>query len=84
VTGPRGLLFCDQGIPLLGQLLQFHVLLIQAGGDKFVVLSARGAGGLFEQLPDVISNHRDSIVEIGQRQPAVILHRQFSGTKALP
>ena len=45
-------------------------------------LLARRAGGLLDQLPDVILKDRDPIVEFRQRQGAFVTHDAFSRDSA--
>jgi hypothetical protein len=59
-------LFLQPRITLLGEPVEFVVLLIDPVRDALLVLLARRAGGLLDQLPDVILKDRDPIVEFGQ------------------
>src|ERR1019366_2879266 len=68
------LLFFQQRVPLLGQLVEFRLLLGNAPGCSFFVLRARRGRGLFDQLPDIVPKDRDAVVEFRCRKGIVVAH----------
>src|ERR1700712_923202 len=77
-AGRRGVsireLFADQGVTCLDQLLQFLVLPFEALGYALFAFRPRGAGGLLDQLPDVVPKNGDAVVHLRQRQRTFITH----------
>jgi hypothetical protein len=55
------------GVPFLEQPFELFILLIDTASDAFFGPFTGSAGGLFDQLPDVVLKDRDPIVEFGQR-----------------
>jgi hypothetical protein len=55
------------GVPLPKQPFELFILLVDAAGNAFFVPFTGSAGGLFNQLPDVVLKDRDPIVQLGQR-----------------
>ena len=58
-------LFDRQGVTRLDQPVEFFLLLRHAPGCSFFILRARRGGGLFDQLPDVVPQYSDTVVEFG-------------------
>ena len=53
------------GVTLLDQSVQLLLLLSNPLGCSFFILRARRGGGLFDQLPDVVPQYGDAVVEFG-------------------
>ena len=58
--------FFDLASRSLVSLFELFILLAEAVGDALFVPFAGGAGGLFDQLPDVVLKDRDPVVEFRQ------------------
>src|SRR5215216_3996726 len=58
--------FLRPGVAFPGQALQLFILLAEAVGDAGFVPFAGGGGGLFDQLPDVVFQNPDPVVEFCQ------------------
>src|SRR3954470_13346512 len=71
-------LFLKPGIALSRQLLELFILLIDTRGDALFVAFAGCASRLFHQLPDIVLEDRNPVVEFGQRQRAFATHRAVS------
>jgi hypothetical protein len=61
--------FFRHGITLCDQLIELLLLLSNALGCPFFILRARGCGSLFDQLPKIVANYRDAVVEFWCRHP---------------
>src|SRR5450432_3442396 len=71
-------LFLPQRVALLDQLLKLFGLFRDAVGVSLLILGARGPGGLLDQLPDIVANNGDAIVEFGARKRSAVAHDVFS------
>src|SRR5882757_6836824 len=60
------------------ELFEFRILLFEALGNALFAPFATCAGGLLDQLPDIVPQNRDAIVQFRQRQKAFIFHGAFS------
>jgi hypothetical protein len=57
------LLFLQDDVTRLNQSVELLLLLGDARGRSFLVLRARSPGGLFSQLPEIVLQYRDAVVE---------------------
>src|SRR5437762_2448113 len=74
----RCALFFAPGIPLLDQSIELILLLSDALRRSLFVPCARRSRGLFGQLPDIVAQDSNAVVELGQRENSVIVHVQGS------
>ena len=63
---PGRLALGRQCVTRLGQGFKFGVLLREAIGNPLFVAVAGGAGGLLDQLPDIIPDNGDAVFQFGQ------------------
>jgi hypothetical protein len=75
VCGLHNLFSCPR-VALRYQLVQFGALLGNPVGDPLFILTARCAGRLFDQLPEIVAKDGDAIVKLGKRK--IVRHRHDS------
>jgi hypothetical protein len=71
-------LLFQQGVTLLDQLVELFLLLGNPIGRSFFILRAGRAGGLFDQLSQVVLKYRDAVVEFRYRKRIVVTHFRYS------
>src|SRR5207237_10218190 len=72
-------LFLGPGVAFPGQALQLFILLAEAVGDARFVLFAGGSGSLFDQLPNIVFQNPDPVVQFRLGQRTLIAHDARSG-----
>jgi hypothetical protein len=68
------LLFFQDGVTRLDQLVELLLLLGDPLGGSFFVLCAGRPGSLFDQLSQIVLKYRDAVVEFRQGKRIVVAH----------
>src|SRR5215475_432425 len=69
--------FLEQRIPLLGQPFKLFSLLRDPVRVASLIPGAGESSGLFNQLPDVVTNDRDAFFEFRERKRPTVAHDVF-------
>jgi hypothetical protein len=64
----------EQRVAFLGQTFELLALFGDAIGITIFVARPRGCGGLFDQLPNVLANHGDVLLQFLERQGRGVAH----------
>jgi hypothetical protein len=73
------MLALQQRISLLDQPFKLFGLLCDPVRVSSFILGARECSGLFNQLPDVVTNNRDALFEFQERKRTTVAHDVFPG-----
>ena len=60
-------------------LTEEHELLRQTVRVALLILGARKRRGLLDQLPDIVTNNGDAILDFGERKRTTVAHHVFLG-----
>ena len=74
------MLALQQRISLLDQAFKLFSLLCDPVRVSSFILGAGECSGLFNQLPDVVTNNRDALFEFRERKRTTVAHDVFPGS----
>jgi hypothetical protein len=69
--------FLQQRIALLDQRLKLFILLRDTIRVALFILGARKRRGLLDQLPDIVTNNGDAILDFRERKRTTVAHHVF-------
>ena len=69
--------FLQQRIALLDQPIELFILLRETIRVALLILGPRKRRGLLDQLPDIVANNRDAILDFGERKRTTVGHYGF-------
>src|SRR6204780_1782117 len=70
-------LLLQQRISLLDQRFQLFILLRETVRIALFILGARKSRGLFDQLPDIVTQDGDAILDFRERKRTTVAHYIF-------
>src|SRR5208283_1075521 len=70
----KNISFLQQRIPLLDQPIKLLSLLRDAVRVALLILGARKRRGLLDQLPDIVANNGDAILDFRERKRTTVAH----------